>query len=85
MPGREIPDRLIMEVPLGSSLSPRLNPPFRTVPTMAIKTADGGWAPNPPGFSGPNIVGQIETKDRSAPSAKFSGEFIWGTDTALVA
>ena len=59
--------------PLGSSLSPRLNPPFRTVPTMAIKTADGGWAPNPPGFSGPNIVGQIETKDRSARLLNFQG------------
>ena len=59
--------------PLGSSLSPRLNPPFRTVPTMSVKTADGSWAPNPPGFSGPNIVGQIETKDRNATLTNFQG------------
>lgn len=51
--------------PLGSAISPRLNPPFRTVPTMNIYGAAGEWGKNPPGFSGPNIVGQILTKDRS--------------------
>ncbi|MGZ3840068.1 MAG: SusC/RagA family TonB-linked outer membrane protein [Flavisolibacter sp.] len=51
--------------PLGSATSPRLNPPFRTVPTMYIYGAPGEWGKNPPGFSGPNIVGQIRTKNRS--------------------
>jgi TonB-dependent starch-binding outer membrane protein SusC len=51
--------------PLGSAISPRLNPPFRTVPTMSIYGAAGEWGKNPPGFSGPNIVGQILTKNRS--------------------
>jgi TonB-dependent starch-binding outer membrane protein SusC len=52
--------------PLGSAVSPRLNPPFRTVPTMYIYGASPGeWGKNPPGFSGPNIVGQILSKNRS--------------------
>lgn len=52
--------------PLGSAISPRLNPPFRTVPTMNIYGATAGeWGKNPPGFSGPNIVGQILTKNRN--------------------
>lgn len=60
--------------PLGSALSPRLNPPFRTVPTMAIYGATAGeWGKNPPGFSGPNIVGQILTKDRSNKQLNVQG------------
>ena len=58
---------------LGGAESPRLNPPFRTVPTMNIRNPDGTWASNPPGFSGPNIVGQIESKDRSALLSNFQG------------
>lgn len=50
----------------GATLSPRLNPPFRTVPTMAIYGNNPGeWGTNPPGFSGPNIVAQILTKNRN--------------------
>jgi TonB-linked SusC/RagA family outer membrane protein len=59
--------------PLGSAISPRLNPPFRTVPTMNIYGAAGEWGKNPPGFSGPNIVGQILTKDRSNKQLNVQG------------
>jgi TonB-dependent starch-binding outer membrane protein SusC len=58
---------------LGGAESPRLNPPFRTVPTMKITNPDGSWGSNPPGFSGPNIVGQIETKNRTALLTNFQG------------
>jgi TonB-dependent starch-binding outer membrane protein SusC len=58
---------------LGGAESPRLNPPFRTVPTMNITNPDGSWGSNPPGFSGPNIVGQIETKNRNALLTNFQG------------
>lgn len=52
--------------PGGATISPRLNPPFRTVPTMYIYGKEPGeWGTNPSGFSGPNIVGQILTKQRS--------------------
>jgi TonB-dependent starch-binding outer membrane protein SusC len=60
--------------PLGSAISPRLNPPFRTVPTMSIYGASAGeWGKNPPGFSGPNIIGQILTKDRSNKQMNVQG------------
>ena len=60
--------------PLGSAISPRLNPPFRTVPTMSIYGASPGeWGKNPPGFSGPNIVGQILTKDRNNKQLNVQG------------
>lgn len=59
--------------PLGSAISPRLNPPFRTVPTMHIYGAAGEWGKNPPGFSGPNIVGQILTKNRSNKQLNVQG------------
>lgn len=59
--------------PLGSAISPRLNPPFRTVPTMHIYGASGEWGKNPPGFSGPNIVGQILTKNRSNKQLNVQG------------
>ncbi|MBI3883617.1 MAG: SusC/RagA family TonB-linked outer membrane protein [Sphingobacteriales bacterium] len=56
-------------------LSPRLNPPFRTVPNMGIyapgSTTD--WASNPAGFTGPNIVGQILSKNRSIKQTNFQG------------
>jgi TonB-dependent starch-binding outer membrane protein SusC len=58
---------------LGGAENPRLNPPFRTVPTMKIQNPDGSWGSNPPGFSGPNIVGQIESKNRSAITSNFQG------------
>lgn len=52
--------------PGGATLSPRLSPPFRTVPTMSIYGKEPGeWGINPSGFSGPNIVGQILSKNRS--------------------
>lgn len=54
---------------------PPINPPFRSVPTMAVygKTPDQPWGRNPGGFVGPNLVAQIMTADRDFRQMNFQG------------
>jgi TonB-linked SusC/RagA family outer membrane protein len=49
-----------------------INPPFRSVPTMGIYSATG-FASNPPGFNGPNLVATITTQDRENRQFNFQG------------
>ncbi|MCW3092973.1 MAG: TonB-dependent receptor [Ferruginibacter sp.] len=52
--------------------TPTINPPVRTVPTMAVYSATG-FGTNPPGFNGANLVAQITSADRNNKQLNFQG------------
>lgn len=60
--------------PTNSTLAPRFDVPFLTVPTAAIYGATPGtYGTNPPGFTGANPIAQILSKTRNITSSNIQG------------